>query len=90
MFSCLANFQSRGDWVLPRLWWNWQFGYKFARIDLQRPPIAQAIDKQKHEGHGDEEMVGQLMLLRIMLSDHRLICLFHILERQAEGFCHLV
>lgn len=37
---------------LTGLWWNWQFGYKFARIDLQSPQMA-GMDKQKHEGHGD-------------------------------------
>jgi len=37
---------------LTGLWWNWQFGYKFARIDLQSPKMA-AMDKQKHEGHGE-------------------------------------
>ncbi|MBW4471670.1 MAG: metallo-mystery pair system four-Cys motif protein [Stenomitos rutilans HA7619-LM2] len=37
---------------LTGLWWNWQFGYKFARIDLQSPAMA-SMGKQKHQGHGD-------------------------------------
>lgn len=40
---------------LTGLWWNWQAGYKFVRIDLQRPSIAASTGKQKHEGHDAEE-----------------------------------
>lgn len=37
---------------LTSLWWNWQLGYKFARIDLQ-PSITSRMmhDKQKQAGH---------------------------------------
>lgn len=35
---------------LTGLWWNWQFGYKFVRIDLQSP-MSGAIDKLKHQGN---------------------------------------
>jgi uncharacterized repeat protein (TIGR04052 family) len=35
---------------LTALWWNWQFGYKFARIDLQSPTMAAPMgDHHKHQ-----------------------------------------
>ncbi|NJR52560.1 MAG: metallo-mystery pair system four-Cys motif protein [Leptolyngbyaceae cyanobacterium CSU_1_3] len=43
---------------LTGLWWNWQFGYKFARIDLQSPSMTQSKPKQKHEGHGGAASSG--------------------------------
>ncbi len=43
---------------LTGLWWNWQFGYKFARIDLQSPTMALIDSRQKHQGHGDEASSG--------------------------------
>lgn len=44
---------------LTGLWWNWQFGYKFARIDLQNPTMAQSVGAgQKHQGHGGEASNG--------------------------------
>jgi uncharacterized repeat protein (TIGR04052 family) len=33
---------------LTGLWWNWQFGYKFARIDLQSPTMPMS---GQHSGH---------------------------------------
>ncbi len=38
---------------LTGLWWNWQLGYKFVRIDLLRPPMAQSKGNQAHQAHGD-------------------------------------
>jgi uncharacterized repeat protein (TIGR04052 family) len=35
---------------LTSLWWNWQFGYKFARIDF----TSQIYTSQKQHSHGDE------------------------------------
>jgi len=35
---------------LTGLWWSWLFGYKFARIDLESPTIAQSNHKQ-HNSH---------------------------------------
>jgi uncharacterized repeat protein (TIGR04052 family) len=43
---------------LTGLWWSWQFGYKFARIDLQSPTMAPMDGRQKHQGHGDEASSG--------------------------------
>lgn len=48
---------------LTGLWWNWQFGYKFARIDLQSPTMAQSMENQKHQGHGEETSRGFLIHL---------------------------
>jgi uncharacterized repeat protein (TIGR04052 family) len=44
---------------LTSLWWNWQFGYKFLRIDLQNRGTAQRT-KQMHklEGHGGSMAPG--------------------------------
>lgn len=41
---------------LTSLWWSWQLGYKFARIDLQRPMTQSRDDHPKHGegGHGGE------------------------------------
>ncbi len=36
---------------LTGLWWNWQFGYKFARIDLQAPNMT-SMGMKSQEGHG--------------------------------------
>ncbi|KAM3115774.1 MbnP family copper-binding protein [Phormidesmis sp. 146-33] len=43
---------------LTGLWWNWQFGYKFARIDLQSPTMAPMGGRQKHQGQGGEASSG--------------------------------
>jgi uncharacterized repeat protein (TIGR04052 family) len=41
---------------LTGLWWNWQFGYKFARIDLQSPTMAQPMgDHPKPQKHQDRQ-----------------------------------
>lgn len=49
---------------LTGLWWNWQFGYKFARIDLQNPTMAQSVgEQQKHQVHGGEASSGFLIHL---------------------------
>jgi uncharacterized repeat protein (TIGR04052 family) len=36
---------------LTGLWWNWQLGYKFARIDLQRP-LTPGMPQPAADGHG--------------------------------------
>ncbi|MBW4554307.1 MAG: metallo-mystery pair system four-Cys motif protein [Aphanocapsa sp. GSE-SYN-MK-11-07L] len=41
---------ARSPLNLTGLWWNWQLGYKFARIDLQSPAM-QTMASQ-HQGHG--------------------------------------
>ncbi|KAM3094588.1 MbnP family copper-binding protein [Phormidesmis sp. 146-12] len=43
---------------LTGLWWNWQFGYKFARIDLQSPTMAPMGGRQKHQEPGGEASSG--------------------------------
>lgn len=50
---------------LTSLWWNWQFGYKFARIDLSHQHQTGMLPSQslKHEnnqphGHGEESNTG--------------------------------
>ena len=48
---------------LTGLWWIWQFGYKFARIDLQSPAMAQMDRKLKHEEHSSEASSGFLIHL---------------------------
>ena len=49
---------------LTSLWWNWQFGYKFARIDLSNqnqkgliPTRSKHQENSTHE-HGDERNIG--------------------------------
>jgi uncharacterized repeat protein (TIGR04052 family) len=37
---------------LTGLWWNWQFGYKFARIDLQSPTAHRQTKAPGHEASG--------------------------------------
>lgn len=48
---------------LTALWWNWQFGYKFARIDLQNPTMESIGNQQKRQGHGGEASSGFLIHL---------------------------
>jgi uncharacterized repeat protein (TIGR04052 family) len=43
---------------LTALWWNWQFGYKFARIDLQNPTVTQSTGNQKHQEQGEKSSSG--------------------------------
>lgn len=45
---------------LTSLWWNWRFGYKFLRIDLQHQATAQP-NKQMHKqgGHGADTGAGE-------------------------------
>jgi uncharacterized repeat protein (TIGR04052 family) len=49
---------------LTGLWWNWQLGYKFARIDLQRPsgpgmmPPPPAHGQAPGHGHGKSDATG--------------------------------
>lgn len=50
---------------LTSLWWNWQFGYKFARIDLSNErqmgwlaPLRSLATKGSQSGHGDESNIG--------------------------------
>jgi uncharacterized repeat protein (TIGR04052 family) len=43
---------------LTGLWWNWQFGYKFARIDLQRPMETGMVTPHPAHGHGHGASAG--------------------------------
>lgn len=44
---------------LTGLWWNWQLGYKFARIDLQSPTLMKPMGGQpQHSGHGAASPTG--------------------------------
>jgi uncharacterized repeat protein (TIGR04052 family) len=38
---------------LTGLWWNWQFGYKFARLDLQKPTMHSPYNNKAHNAKGE-------------------------------------
>ncbi|MEA5573502.1 MbnP family copper-binding protein [Calothrix sp. UHCC 0171] len=46
---------------LTSLWWNWQFGYKFARIDFARLTKSQPTDTHQHK-HGEKEAVNAFFI----------------------------